>query len=517
MVSDNRQRGALAELGIAALVLIPAYFVFYRSISGDACIYFTYFRNFFSLPFSFQTHTISFGAASPLHVIINAPIHALFGHAWLPIAKAVNLLLVAIGIVFLNRATKGDLAVLLLTGLLALLSPTLFLSVSQLYEVGLAFLAISIAYYLLKCGRRNEALVVSGLLCLVRPELIVVTIALDVYILVISEDRKKTLLVILCSLIPLAAYHLYMHLGTGELIPSNIIARAFRAQESGVPWPERAAFTWNELRASESILYILAILAIVFMFVEKKIRTQNEEFLLLLPLVMLYLIFPPGRYIARYLLPIVPMLIVLIVETARPILRSRYSIPVLLVLILAAYAAWYSEYSRNPRYDLDRVLLRDLAGQLNELADSEDRVLLYEIQGQYSIDAVCVSADATVGGQMLDAVMGRRSFEDAIWSEGIRFVVTSNVFNYRSIFNDTLLESLYLHDLSSSVGDTTEVRGIRFRKVLTNEAFSDPAQYAEKAIPSGNVADTVRVYGDGDPLMSGSHFFWNSVYEIISE
>jgi len=517
MVSDNRQRGTLAELGIAVLVLIPAYFVFYHSISGDACIYFTYFRNLFSLPFSFQPHTVSFGAASPLHVIINAPIHALFGHAWLPVTKAVNLFLVALGIVFLNRAIKGDLVVLLLIALLALLNPILFLSVSQLYETGLAFLAIATTYYLLKCGRRNEALIASGLLYLVRPELLAVTVALDVYILLISGDRKRTLLFILYSLIPLVVYHLYMYVGSGELIPSNIIARAFRAQESGMPWPERVAYTWNELGGSESIVYILAVLAILFMFVEKKIRTQKEGFLLFLPLVVVYLIFPPGRYVARYLLPIMPMLIVLVVETVRSILRTRYAIPVLLVLILAAYAGWFAEYCRNPRYDLDRVLLRDLAGRLNELADTGDKVLLYEIQGQFSIDAVCLSADATVGGQMLDAVMGRESFEDAIRSEGVRFVVTSNAFNYRSIFNDTLLENLYLHDLASSVGDTTEIRGIRFRKILTNEAFSDPAQYVEKAIEGGNVEDTVRVYGEGDPLTSGSHFFWNSVYEVVTE
>ena len=45
------------------------------------------------------------------------------------------------------------------------------------------------------------------------------------------------------------------------------------------------------------------------------------------------------------------------------------------------------------------------------MAAPEDRVLLYEIQGQYHLKAFCLSLDGIVGSQLLPALTGRQPFE----------------------------------------------------------------------------------------------------------
>ncbi|NMC34335.1 MAG: hypothetical protein GYA36_18050 [Veillonellaceae bacterium] len=92
---------------LAAALLLPSYLIFWNSLWGDAAIYFNYFLRFFDLPFSFQPGTVSFGASSPLHVMVMAPVFHVFHHGglWLDAVRAFGLVLLSAAVVLLGSVT----------------------------------------------------------------------------------------------------------------------------------------------------------------------------------------------------------------------------------------------------------------------------------------------------------------------------------------------------------------------------------------------------------------------------
>lgn len=484
-------------------------------MAGDAAIYFTYIRNFFSLPFSFQPGTVSFGATAPLHVVVHAPLALIAGNHWLLAGQIANWLFVIVGIVVLSRSLAGDSRSLLLTAALTLLNIGFLISVSQLYETGLTFLAVAVLYGALKSRQDEAALLLAGLLYLLRPELLLVTAAVDGFILLRSERRPRTIGLAALSLAPAAAYHLYMFSQTGQWLPSSVCARAIASTEEQRPWGAQCLATLGTLRSITGISYLLGLAALAWAVVRGQARRYAAELLIVIPILLLYLVVPPRQHLLRYWIPILPALVaaaVRFVDEERGLRVSRWALSIGLVT-LHLYS--FVTHWRHPKYDYDTLLLRDLAEQLNPLAAPEDRVLLYEMQGQCLLNACCLSLDGIVGNQLLPALTGRERFEDVLRKQRVKFVVTANALNYRRVYRGTLMEQLYLHDLTSQVSDTVTAGGLAFRKILTNRAFADPACYREASRPDLNVGATVRLYGPWNRLWEGHPPMWNSVYEVI--
>ena len=101
------------ELGIGAVFAVLGMIVFRHHISGDASIYFTFIRNFVHVPYSFQPEAVSFGATSPLHVLLHAPVAALLGESFIPFSRMLNFVVLAGGVVALGRALGGTRSALL--------------------------------------------------------------------------------------------------------------------------------------------------------------------------------------------------------------------------------------------------------------------------------------------------------------------------------------------------------------------------------------------------------------------
>lgn len=524
----------LPEYAVVLLVLSPLLLTFYHNVSGDAAVYFIFIKNFFTLPFSYQPHTVSFGATSPLHVMLYAPIYQIFGEAWLPVSKTISFLLVVSGVVFINRAVNGNtLALVLLSGL-TLLNVPLLTAAFQLYESSLAFFAVALLYYYIKQQRYTPAVFVSGLLYLVRPELTLLTIAADIYMFIKSEHRQRLLLLILLSFLPAAAYHLYMFVYTGQVVPSSVYARMITAAEKHVSWPVKFATSLKSIVGQLGLIYFLGFAAVVLLLIRKKLREYPVELLLLLPLSVLYLGFPPGDYLARYLLPVTPTLSVLILAALHPLAnrllkrsdsyrpnpiginppRYRTVLTGLGLFLAVVHGAYALVVYAHPRYDYDTLLLKDMAQTLNTVTDSTDKILIYEIQSQYYLEAFCYSLDGIVGNQLLDVLTRRESFAHFIRHNDINYIVTMNSFNYRTLYDDTMLEMLYLHDLKSGLRDSVQIDGIMFTKILTNPVFSDSSYYKLKTAADLNTGTTMRVYGDWNSLWSGHPPLWNSVYRI---
>jgi hypothetical protein len=238
------------------------------------------------------------------------------------------------------------------------------------------------------------------------------------------------------------------------------------------------------------------------------------EILLVIPIVVLYLILPPQEYAPRYLIPALPPLIAVLVRTFRPLTaRTRPAAAFYLSALLVTYFLYLPQFL-NQRYDYDTLLLKDLATQLNPVVTSDDKILIYEIQAQYYLEAPTYSLDAVVGNQLFGPLTGKESFENYIRREHINYIVTADSFNYRTIYRNTLLERLYLHDLSNPLGSSIEIGGLVFTKILTNPVFDRAELHQVMRLPSLNTGSSLRVYGDWNPRWSGHYPMWNSVYQI---
>jgi hypothetical protein len=245
------------------------------------------------------------------------------------------------------------------------------------------------------------------------------------------------------------------------------------------------------------------------------VRSLWLELTLLVLLLAPFVVQPPLSYTPRYLAVATPILTAIILRLLLSVSWRAIVLPAATVgfLLLAGYMT--HPYVGQDRFGYDRLLLRDLADRLNPLLRPGDKVLLYEIQGQYYLSGTAVSADGIVGGATLPALRGEVSWEQFIRRDGITYVVTVDGFDYRRIYDGTLLARLYAYDLDHPVGTQMRSGNLIFTKVLTNPDFADPSHYVVMHPQARlNVGDSMRVYASSIRGWSGSAITWNSVYRV---
>lgn len=505
----GRLPNALGAAAAVGLLLACGALVFPAS-HGDAAIYFNYFRRFFTLPFSYQPGIVTYGATSPLHVVLFAGVRALAGPLWYPAAKVVNLALVGLGLWELARAQRRPHAFLTAVAL-ALAFRTMWVASAQLFEVGVTFLAVAVFLARYPSGSRL-ALVVAGLLPAVRPELALITLATGLDCLW-RRQRAALAWIALGATVP-TLYTLYMGLAGAGWIPSSAASRVLRAYEGETSWWARWAVTLNFLRDTDpAYLVLLPTTLVAVWFVPQR----RAAALVLLPLLAAFVAVPPRYFAPRYFVPLVPAIVSVLVTlywrlSAR--LSPRRVLPVALVALFAAWQLLGHSQRRDEyaRYDRARWLLEDLSARLNPLLGPDDAVLVYEIQIQDGLAGRAISVDGTVGRDVAAMLAGEEAPAAFLRRAHVRFVVTSNAFAYRSIYDDTLFEALYVHDLTHPLGAELTVDGLRFRKLFTNPSFAEPGRFIETRYPHLNHGDATRMYAD--PQWFGYSILWNSVYAV---
>jgi len=521
---------------VAALTLFAL--VAYRvrhSVSGDASIYFTFFKNFFDLPFSYQAGTVSHGASSPLHVVVFAVVYRLFGSSWLIAAQILNFSFIFAGLVLLRQTLRLQAGLFpLLAGFVASFGTLMAVS-AELFETGLVFLFISGLYYLIKRDQTLPTIIVAGLLHLVRPELLLITFAVYFWILWRFRNPRHFFWMVGLGVFDLG-YYGYMAANGAGWLPSSVVGRAVAAIENPMTWGERLFGTLRHMGLPWRNPYWIGF-AVFLAFVVMRTRKKQfplPELLILLPVAGLYFMVPPGVYIQRYLVPTIPILSVAflwMVEAGIAWAKSRWTknnfaktfgssgsraawvFSVVLGLgMIQFYSPWTEGFYRVTH---EEILLPDLARVMNEIAAPDDNVLIYEIQGQYHLQARAIGM-TVIGHQALGFLLKRESFEDLLARENIAYVVTMNSFNYRHIYNDTALESLYAHDIQHPVGDSFHINGWNYTKVATNPDFADPARYQVKNFGPMNVDNELRLFKEPSHR-AGTHFLWNSIYKLERE
>jgi len=71
-----------------------------------------------------------------------------------------------------------------------------------------------------------------------------------------------------------------------------------------------------------------------------------------------------------------------------------------------------------------------------------------------------------VGDELTDFLLRKEPLSTVIRRENIGYLITMNSFNYRSIYDDTELETIYTFDQSAEVGDMIEIAIGRSRRIL---------------------------------------------------
>jgi hypothetical protein len=485
------------------------------AFEGDAAIYFVFVRQFGQLPFSFQPGQVSFGASSPLHVVLLAPIYGLAGASWLLFAKVTCFGLLALGSEVLARAVGGGQRMRMFMALFTLANAPLLIYTSRLFETGLAYLAVAFVYFCLRRGHWRLSAMVGGSLHLVRPELVLLSGGVYLYGLRRSRRRLRHLALAVVSISPVLAYYAYMGLMTGGLIPSSVYGRWITAVEGGLRWHEAFVSSFARFLLADfgNIIYPIGIVGLVVAIRRLGVHALRIEIGILTLIVTPFMLSPPLDYTPRYL---VPATAILAASTGRWVasLRAERTFRAVAVVIAGTALLLVPYLLRVPRFDTSRLLLIDLTARLNQIATPDDRVLLYEIQGQYGLAASAYSLDGIVGGQTLPFLLKRQTLAELVMTQRISYIVTHDAFAYRKIYADTPLVDLYRHDLGNGVGARLEINGVVFEKVLESPDFGNPERFRLRPWSGLNFGEHLRVYNAPSSPWDGTFLMWNSLYRV---
>ena len=521
------------EIFLIFIILMPMALIKFHSISGDASIYFSFVKNFFKLPFSYHPDYVTFGATSPLFVLILSPLYLFFKESyWIFAAKLLGILFIFTSAFLINRSVSGGYKGLILVCFLINTLSGLFVSSSMIFETSFAFFSITLLYYFLTKRKYKIGLVTSSSLYLVRPEFILISIFSNIYIFrkIINkkfQNIRAGIFYVFLSLAPPVIFHCYMYYHTRQILPSSVLGRAYRS------WENEATWFYNLINSFESLsfgygklIYICFFIILIFIFLQRKFNDYKLEILLFSPIFILYFLNPPLHYLGRYLLPLSSLCIILIVKfflnnlwPVKQIIFKNYifylfSILGILIVNINSYVK--SDLLNLRKFDMDQILLKDLSIRLNRIASAKDSVLIYEIQSQYYINAKCISLDGIVGNQLYPYLKKEKSIEDIIDEDkSIKYLVTMNSFNYRKLFGNSILLDLYEHDLNSNVGSKLKTKRFTYKKIITNKNFANPNNYSLKKRSNLNSGKILRIMNKNSSVSwNGSSPFWNSVYQI---
>jgi len=515
------------------MTLMPMALIKFHSISGDSSIYFSFIKNFSKLPFSYHPESVTFGATSPLFVLIMSPIYIIFKDLyWIFFAKILSFLFIVFSVFLINRSLSGRYKGLIFICLLVSSLTGLFASSSMLFETSFAFFSISLLYYSLSLRKYKLSLMTSGSLYLVRPEFILISIFSHTYIIkkIINnkvKNLRENIIYIILSFTPPLIFHSYMYFYTKQIVPSSILGRAYKSWENETTWINTLINSISSISFGYGkLIYIFSFLILIFVILQKQIKNYKLEVFLLSPVFIFYFVNPPTNYLGRYLLPLSALCIIFI---SKFFLIHQFFLKKIVLKNYFFYLAAYigisiininsfvkSNLLNLRKYDMNHVLLKDLSIHLNKIATRKDAVLIYEIQSQYYINAKCISLDGIVGNEFHPYLKKEKSIEDIIAQDNsIKFLVTMNSFNYRKLFDNSLLLDLYEHDLNSDIGSELKSKKLVFKKVITNSKFSDSSNYSLQRSNNLNRGNFLRVMNNNaSNSWQGSSPFWNSVYQI---
>lgn len=523
---------------------------------GDSSIYLVYAKDMWKAPFTYG-HEVKSGATSPIWAMILSlffifPIYDLNLHIYF--IKCFALIIVIICGYVLKKLsleiTKNEniswmcMAVFLnnyyLTGNFIMFE-TVFASLS----IMLAILCT------IKIIRENQGFhfrdyIIAGLIIgslhYIRPEALLITIILTIVLIhhliknkLFKPNLKRIFIISFIMIFCLSWYYIYFFIMTKELPFSSLFARSnmvayhrgediyftplyvyyafigfnepflevfnflFKTSINGDHWIVFGI--WN----NEYLIYFLRtvflsigfIIGIKYLIKNNKSRNQKEVLITLFSsfsFLILFLIFNPGGYGARYLFPIKPLNIIFVItgiyylwkKIGRRFLKkvniNKENFQIFTVLIIISLGVLYIPIQTYDNYqtsinsdinvDINDTLGKKHIEKINKYVDEDDTVLLYEIQNQYYLEAQAISMDGIVGGEILPYLYGEKKGDltQFLLDYEIDFIVSGDIdTERRTEYKDTILIEIYDRAKHSDINDDFTINGIHFENLMEHE------------------------------------------------
>ena len=139
--------------------------------------------------------------------------------------------------------------------------------------------------------------------------------------------------------------------------------------------------------------------------------------------------------------------------------------------ILVVFVNWhifsFGPYNLNSK--LDSRLDVNFGAQVDELLEADDKLLMYEIQLQYTTSRQILSMDGIVGnGEFLEFYKGTESFADALERNGVQYIGIDPFGAAPPMLRDEESRLLFEQYVSTAVGEAVYGRHFKYTKVLQN-------------------------------------------------
>lgn len=493
---------------LVALGLFMYWQMFARlpGLSGDASIYWTFARSMWEQGvFYFGEVGPKHGATSPLWAFVLSLVHLVSPH-WYEGFQGLSVVLtggtaISTGLV-VRRLTKSTIAGLMASDFV-LLSVPLHRYSSGGYDTGLITFTMAEAVRTTILLNEKPSLsrwvhwgLVLSLLPLARPEGVVffpILAAWTAYCVGLKQDRIKAFLVTgFCAGLPALFFYTWMYSQTGHFVPTSVQGRDLVHAAADSYWPPVPMYAliyrnFGGLVAPEGLhasafavvwMSLVAIGAVQLFYA----RRQLAILLGSLPtaLFLMMCMRNPSYYMIRYSLPVL-MIGVVFASYGLAWIAARIQrlstpwkstagwagVAVGSFLALAPIQVICQRAHLPKEATIADVL--DVSGTeiVNRHLDADDVAIVYEIQTQYWLKCQTIAGSGIVGGEIF-RYLASKDIEE-LRKIGVTHIFLSNAFDYRSIFDGTVMEHLWNVNDDVAIGTTVEFQGMRLKKILARD------------------------------------------------
>ena len=502
---DQLKRITPTLLLISALFLYVQMFVRLPGLSGDASIYWTFAKSmwtqgFFHFgPSGHATH----GATSPLWAFLLSFVY-LARPDWYEGFQGLSIVFTGLTAVstgllarHLTKSTTGGL----LAANFLLLSADLHRYSSAGYDTGIitfVFVETIRATVLLSesqtRGRWAHWAAAMAALPLARPEGAMFFPIIAAWTGYFVGVQKRSLGAFLgfgvLAGLPSLVFYLWMYGETGQLVPTSVRGRELVALAKDTYWPPVPVYslvyrTLGGLLAPEGPLeaaFAVVWLGLVGLGAVVTFQARRPLALLFIacPLSLLAMMLSrnPSSYVVRYSLPVVAMGATFATAACYALAERQRRLPdktrtpatavaVVMGLVLAsAPALTIYQRARLPKpTGIAQVLDIEGTATLNQFLTKDHVAIVYEIQSQYWLNCKTIAGDGGIVGGDLYTYLKTKEIQ-AFHDLGVTHIFVSNAFDYRSIFDRTVMEHLWEVDPKVEVGETVEYQGVRLKKLV---------------------------------------------------
>ncbi len=483
-----RFRGLLVVGWALFGAFVATYLLYWYSVGGDASIYLPYAKWMFHSPFSYGVRgNIAYGASSPLWALFISVFYSPSDTVYLYSLKVANLALFLGSIVILTKSLKVPFLPLFF---LITVNVSGVFEFFLLYENALILFWIALVVHCICKNDVRRLLWVTAFLPLVRGEFVFIQVAC-----LYAFRREIHIKHLLWQCVPFGLYAGYMFFNTDSLIPSSVLTQILKNRLASL---ERTDRHWilqilaNLFNNPYALAYLIFLTVAGLCKVPRMEKLFSVCFWSLLAMFLVAILLQPSlRYSSEFFsLGSIACAVYLHHFLAKN--RLPDSSLVFSAVIVIMFFTWTNLFFQEfkARKENSEGLastwysrtVPDMANILNQVMLPDDKVLIYEIQGQYHLNQRAVSMDGVVGGQatpyLLMGIKAGKPTMDASYADFIeqhQYLVLGHGTG-GTLFKGTAYDFLNDTCETLNVGDHCRYGSLIFTKIAQNPRWTTKGQ-----------------------------------------